>query len=364
MKVAMTGAGGFVGWHTRAYLHSVGERDVHPFAVGSAFDPGAATAAVTGSDRLLLIAGVNRGSDAEVRDGNLQFAEQVAATLRATDAPPRLVVFANSTQVGNGSVYARAKHDASEVVRIAAEAVGARFVDLRLPNLFGEHGRPFYNSVTATFCHLLSRGETPTVENDKELQLLHVQHAAEALVDGWPADRLDDHTTTSTVSTLLSTLSTFAGAYARGDVPALHGDFERDLFNTYRSFAFEVSTSLALRQNTDDRGSFTEVIRSHGGSGQTSFSTTVPGVTRGQHYHRRKMERFTVLAGSADISLRRLFSDEVVTVAVTGDDPRSIDMPTFWAHSITNTGDDVLYTTFWSNEIFDPAAPDTIPETV
>jgi UDP-2-acetamido-2,6-beta-L-arabino-hexul-4-ose reductase len=364
MKIAMTGAGGFVGWHTRAYLHSVGERDVHPFAVGAAFEADAAKAAVTDADRLLLIAGVNRGSDAEVRDGNLLFAGQAAATLRASDAPPRLVVFAGSTQVGNGSVYAQAKHEASEVVRAAAEAVGARFVDLRLPNLFGEHGRPFYNSVTATFCHLLSRGETPVVEDDKELQLMHVQHAAEALVDGWAAERLGEHTTLSTVSALLSTLSGFARDYERGDVPELRSDHERDLFNTYRSFAFEVSTSLALRQNTDARGSFTEVIRSHGGSGQTSFSTTAPGVTRGQHYHRRKMERFTVVAGSADIRLRRLFSDDVVTVSVDGDSPRSVDMPTFWAHSITNTGDDVLYTMFWSDEIFDPAAPDTIPETV
>ena len=364
MKIAMTGAGGFVGWHTRAYLHSIGERDVHAFAVGSAFDASAADVAVSGSDRLLLIAGVNRGSDDEVQDGNLLFAEQAAVALRAAEAPPRLVVFASSTQVGNGSVYGQAKHEASEVVRVASEAVGARFVDLRLPNLFGEHGRPFYNSVTATFCHLLSRGETPSVDIDNMLSLLHVQHAVEALVEGSPSSVLEPLVTVSSVSSLLSTLSTFAEVYERGDVPALRSDFERDLFNTYRSFAFEVSTSLDLRQNADDRGSFTEVIRSHGGSGQTSFSTTVPGVTRGQHYHRRKMERFTVLAGSADIRLRRLFSDDVVTVSVAGDRPCSVDMPTFWAHSITNTGDDVLYTMFWSNEIFNPAAPDTIPETV
>lgn len=174
-------------------------------------------------------------------------------------------------------MYGRAKEQSSEIIRIAAEGVGARFVDLRLPNLFGEHGRPFYNSVTATFCHLLSRGEVPTVEVDRELSLLHAQLAAEALVEGRSTTDLGADIHMSTVSTLLTTLSRFASAYARGDVPALSSDFERDLFNTYRSFAFEVSPRLPLKQNTDDRGSFTEVIRSQGGEGQTSFSTTAPG---------------------------------------------------------------------------------------
>lgn len=364
MKIAMTGAGGFLGWHTRALLHSLGEPVVHPFAVGDRFDAQQAAEAVSGSDRLVLIAGVNRGTDDEVHAGNVLFAEQAARVIRAAEVAPACIVFANSTQVGNGSTYGLAKEAAARIIRDAAVDVGARFVDVHLPNLFGEHGRPFYNAVTATFCHLLSRGETPSVDVDRELSLLHAQHAAEALVGLDGAEDVLARATSTTVSELLATLSRFASAYSKGDVPVLASDFERDLFNTYRSFAFEASHVIPLTQNTDARGSFTEVIRSHGGSGQTSFSTTAPGVTRGQHYHRRKMERFTVVAGTADIRLRRLFSDEVVTVTVDSTAPCSVDMPTFWAHSITNTGDDTLFTMFWSNEIFDPAAPDTIPETV
>ena len=364
MTVAMTGGGGFLGWHTRAYLHSIGERDVKSFSVGEAFELDIAASAVSGAEKLILLAGINRGTDDEVLEGNITFGEQTASVLRSVPSPPKLVVFANSSQAGNGSIYGRAKEQSSEIIRLAAEEIGARFVDLRLPNLFGEHGRPFYNSVTATFCHLLSRGEVPTVEVDRKLSLLHAQLAAEALVEGRSTTDLAAGVHESTVSGLLTTLSRFASAYERGDVPALSSDFERDLFNTYRAFAFEVSPRLPLTQNTDDRGSFTEVIRSHGGEGQTSFSTTAPGVTRGQHYHRRKMERFTVLAGSGEIRLRRLFSDEVVTVTVDGSSPTSVDMPTFWAHSITNNGDEILYTMFWSNEIFDPASPDTIPEIV
>jgi UDP-2-acetamido-2,6-beta-L-arabino-hexul-4-ose reductase len=364
VKVAMTGAGGFLGWHTRAYLHSLGEPDVRSFAVGEGFDLADATDAVSGSDRLVLIAGVNRGTDDEVTAGNVLFAEQAAQAVRAADVAPGCIVFANSTQAGNGSTYGVAKENAARIIREVAEEVGARFVDVHLPNLFGEHGRPFYNSVTATFCHLLSRGESPSVDVDRKLDLLHAQHAAEALVGVDGRDCVMAQPTTTTVSELLETLSRLASAYSEGDVPLLESSYERDLFNTYRSFAFEAAHAISLTQNTDARGSFTEVIRSHGGSGQTSFSTTAPGVTRGQHYHRRKMERFTVVAGSAEIRLRRLLSDDVVTVEVDGTTPRSVDMPTFWAHSITNTGDDTLFTMFWSNEIFDPAAPDTIPETV
>ena len=140
--------------------------------------------------------------------------------------------------------------------------------------------------------------------------------------------------------------------------------FDRDLFNTYRSYTFPAQAPLDLTRHADARGSFFEIIRSHGGPGQSSFSTTVPGVTRGDHFHRRKIERFTVLQGRARISLRRLYSEEVVSFEVSGEAPRAVDMPTMWAHNITNIGDDVLYTSFWTNDIFDPAHPDTIAEAV
>ena len=114
----------------------------------------------------------------------------------------------------------------------------------------------------------------------------------------------------------------------------------------------------------DARGHFVETVRCRGGEGQTSFSTTVSGVTRGIHYHLHKIERFAVIQGRARISLRRLFHDEIVDVHVTGDEPVAVDMPVGWAHDITNTGDDLLLTQFWSHELFRPYAPDTYPEPV
>ena len=362
-RVALTGANGFLGWHTRAALQEAGDGS-NAIAVGEAFDHEAAGAAITGASRLIHLAGVNRGSDDEVREGNARFAAQVAEALSQADEPPAVIVFANSTQVANGSVYGDAKAAAADTLRTAAEAVGAEFLDVLLPNLFGEHGRPFYNAVTPTFCYLLSQGEEPKVEQDRELTLLHSQDAADILIGATSADDLTALQVQETVSGLASRLSLMASLYKSGDIPDVAAKFSRDLFNTYRSYAFPGQAPVRLKRHADARGSFFEIIRSHGGSGQSSFSTTEPGISRGDHFHRRKIERFTVLAGTATISLRKLFTNDVVEFEVTGVKPVAVDMPTMWSHKITNTGSDVLYTSFWSNDIFDPEAPDTIAEAV
>lgn len=362
-RVAMTGANGFLGWHTRAALRET-DAEATPIAVGERFDLADATSAVEGAARAVHVAGVNRASDDDVRAGNLLFAEQLAEALRRADNPPPVIVFANSTQATNGTVYGDAKARASEVLAEAAASVGADFLDLRLPNLFGEHGRPFYNSVTATFSHLLAKGDQPAVQNDKVLTLLHAQDAADLLSGNIAPEMQADVEVEETVSGLLRRLSVMSETYRAGEIPDIATSFDRSLFNTYRSFTFPAQAPVHLTRHADQRGSFFEVVRSHGGPGQSSFSTTVPGVTRGEHFHRRKVERFTVLAGRARIALRRLFSDDVVEFDIDGDRPAAVDMPTMWSHNITNVGDEILYTSFWTNDIFDPQNPDTIAEAV
>ena len=359
-RIAISGANGFLGWHTRCAAEGVGTESTR-LVVGDGFSAADADAAISGSERLVHIAGVNRGTDDEVRSGNLRFAEQVAGALLRSDAPPPTVVFANSIQADSANVYGDAKRRAAEIIARACDSLGLEFIDLRLPNLFGEHGRPFYNSFIATFCHLLARGEAPTVDVDREVPLLHAQRAAAALLG---RAELEPHLVTSSVSSVLEVLDRFAQQYAIGEIPAIEAPFDRDLFNTYRSFAFELRPTIPLTRHADARGSFFEITRSHGGEGQSSFSTTRPGVTRGDHYHARKIERFTVLRGQAVISLQKLFSDEVVRLPVDGDDPVAVDMPTFWSHNITNTGSEDLYTSFWINEIFDPTDPDTYPKVI
>jgi UDP-2-acetamido-2,6-beta-L-arabino-hexul-4-ose reductase len=362
-RTAVTGANGFLGWHTRGALRERGDETI-PIAVGDRAAPDQMAAALQGVDDVIHIAGVNRGPDEDVRDGNAQFAAQVAETIERLEAPPRRIVFANSTQAANGTPYGDAKAAAAERLAGAAAAVGALFVDAKLPNLFGEHGRPNYNAVTSTFCQMLAEGGEPEVIIDREMRLMHAQVAADVLIgsssesDGWAT------TESTSVSALLARLRSLADQYRLGRIPDVSSVFERDLFNTYRSYLVPHASVIQLEPRNDDRGSFVELVRSAGGTAQTSFSTTRSGVTRGQHFHRRKIERFVVVSGRARISLRRLFHSDVITFDVDGDNPVAIDMPTLWAHNIENVGSDTLYTAFWTDDVFDPARPDTIPENV
>ena len=363
-RFVLTGGDGFLGWHTRLAIHSEGSDSDH-LPVGDYWDEEKSLELLDGSDHLIHLAGVNRGSDEEVQQGNVRFAEQVAGALREVASPPRTVTYSNSIQAQMGGVYGDAKAEAGSILREAAHEVGAEYRELLLPNLYGEHGRPFYNSVVSTFCYLIAtQSGAPKIEVDRELGLLHAQDAADWLVGAIDEDEVTDLVTNMTVSDLLSRLEKISDCYRGGEVPDLSTDFGRNLFNTYRSYLVGEEMPFALTRHADERGSFFEVIRTHGGDGQSSFSTTEPDVRRGDHYHRRKVERFTALSGHAEISMRRLFTDDTLSFAVSGDVPMAIDIPTGWTHDLKNTGYETLYMHFWTNDLFDPENPDTFAEEV
>lgn len=364
VSLAITGAGGFLGWHTRVRARAQGAGQVSAVQLGADASIDAVAEAVSGVGRLLHLAGVNRGTPHEIRDGNTAFARRLAAGLRRASTPPATLVYANSTQAGDDTDYGSAKMEAAEILGATAADMGVEFVDLRLPSLFGEHGRPFYHSVVATFAHQLAQGGQPRVDVDRELALLHAQDAADLLLTATPGRAADTDARHRTVSSLLGTLSHFAALYRVGEIPELLDAFDVALFNTYRSFTFPTQWPIPLLQRTDQRGSFVETVRAHGSPGQLSYSTTMPGVVRGQHFHLAKVERFVVISGQAEIALRRVLTDETVRFQVSGAEPVILDMPTMWVHNITNTGDNLLFTLFWTNELFDPASPDTYPEDV
>ncbi|MBC7596537.1 MAG: SDR family oxidoreductase [Kineosporiaceae bacterium] len=361
MKIVLTGAGGFLGWHLRCRL-----RALHDFEVvaidRSTIDQ--LPAAMHDADAVIHVAGVNRASDEEVVAGNVALAQAVANAIRDAGSTPH-VVFANSIQAGNGTPYGEGKKAAAAILWQLAKDSGLEFVDVHLPNLFGEHGRPGYNSFIATFCHELAAGRAPEA-NDNVVELLHVQEAAQILIKALEGPsriekpRGEQHH----VQAVLTLLQTFEELYRNGEIPDLSSTFATNLFNTYRAAAFELRGSISFDKRSDPRGSLVEAVKVHGGGGQTFFSTTVPGVTRGEHFHLRKIERFIVIGGTARIQLRKLFTDEIMNFDVTGDEPTAIDMPTMWTHNITNTGDRELLTLFWTDSVFDPADPDTYAETV
>jgi UDP-2-acetamido-2,6-beta-L-arabino-hexul-4-ose reductase len=354
-SLVITGAGGFLGWHVRVMAHAMGL----PPAVCVGRDGIGDVRSLDGVDRVVHLAGVNRGDDAEVFDGTVAAAEALARALRACTTPPKTVVFANSIHAGNGTPYGDGKAAAARILAEATRWTGATFVDQRLPNLFGEHGRPHYNSVVATFCRLIADGDTPRIHQDRELELLHAGDAAATLLGAEPVPAEP-----MTVAQIAERLRCFATVYRGADIPELANRFDVRLFNTYRSHCFPRHAPIRLARRADPRGELVEAVRVHGGGGQTFCSSTLPGITRGEHYHLAKVERFVVIAGEAEIALRRLFTPEVVRFRVSGREPVAVDMPTMWAHNITNVGDGELRTLFWANDLHDPARPDTYPEQV
>lgn len=366
MKVAVTGAGGFLGWHARCALHTLGDVDVTLVDRAAWADADALDAAVRNVDAVLHLAGENRAEPAALREVNVGLVIALAEALDRTSTRP-VVVFANSIQAGNGTPFGDGKQAAAQYLSAWARRAGAVCVDVRLPNLFGEHSRPHYNSVVATFCHELATGGAPVVDVDRELPLLHAQDAVDRLVDLARAAQsrsVELQTTPTTVSHLLEVLTAQHDTYRSGDIPNLRDPLHLALFNTYRSFGFPNNFPLRPPVHSDARGDLFECVRAHGGEGHVFCSRTVAGRTRGEHFHRRKVERFFVLEGRAEIALRRLFDHRVVRIAVSGSDPGFVDMPTMWAHSIRNVGAEPLITLFWANEILDAQRPDSYAEPV
>ena len=366
MKIAVTGADGFLGWHTRCALKARGTFEVVALSRDVVADDRRLPDALQGTDAVLHLAGVNRADPDALREDNLLLAQRLTSSLDRVSARP-VIIYANSIQSGNGTPFGDGKQAAAEHLASWGQASGASVADVHLPNLFGEHGRPHYNSVVATSCYELARGGEPTIQEDREIPLLHVQDAVDdllALTEQGSSRSVTLSGLPMTVSALLDRLRGFRDLYATADIPDLVDPFDLSLFNTYRSFCFPDRFPLYPPLRSDARGDLFECVRAHGGQTQVFCSSTNPGFTRGEHFHRRKVERFLVLRGTAEIALRRLFDDTVIRFEVTGERPAIIDMPTLWAHSITNTGPDELMTFFWAHEIMDPGNSDTFPERV
>ncbi|MGZ5441409.1 MAG: polysaccharide biosynthesis C-terminal domain-containing protein [Thermoanaerobaculia bacterium] len=364
MTIGVTGADGFIGWHVRCRLFAEG-LDAVPAGRSQFADPAHIDRFVERCDAIVHLAGMNRGEESEIERVNVGLAEALVASLKRTGRRPP-IVFSSSTHIDRETAYGRSKRAAAAVIDRWAGETGAKFTNLVLPHVFGEYGRPFYNSVVSTFCHQLARRETPRVDQDGDLELLHAQEVAKvaltAIREG-TAGEIRPAGQQIKVTEMLARLTVLAGKYLSGVIPDLTDRMDLLLFNTFRSCLFPQGYPMPLQLHTDQRGALFEAVRTEHG-GQAFLSTTRPGVTRGDHFHFEKVERFLVVQGQAAIRLRRMFDDRVIEFRVSGDNPVFIDMPTLHTHSITNVGDQQLLTFFWSHEIFNRAAPDTHSEKV
>lgn len=371
MRIGITGQNGFVGKHLYNTLALQPEKyELISFEKEFFDNENSLDNFVSECDVIVHLAAMNRHeSEQFIYDTNIGLVQKLVQALERTNSTSHVFI-SSSTQEERDNLYGKSKKIGRELLVDWAERNGGKATGLLIPNVFGAFGKPFYNSFVATFCYQMTHGEQPSIANDGEVNLIYVQELVNEIIElinngeHKPINAVN-HTSTKKVSEVLNILQHYKTTYLdNGEIPVLNSNFEFNLFNTYRSYIDHASRyPVKFTQHTDPRGVFVEVIRL-GIGGQCSFSTTIPGITRGNHYHTRKIERFAVIKGKALIQLRKIGTSEVLDFYLDGNEPSYVDMPIWYTHNIKNIGDEDLYTIFWINEPFNPEDADTYFETV
>ncbi|WP_404811711.1 NAD-dependent epimerase/dehydratase family protein [Capnocytophaga canimorsus] len=370
-KIGITGQEGFVGKHL---YHTLGlfteEFERVPYNKSIFENENELDAFVSQCDVIVHLAAMNRHeSEQVIYETNVGLVNKLIAALERTGSEAHILI-SSSTQEERDNLYGKSKKEGREALVNWANTNGGKVTGLIIPNVFGAFGKPFYNSFIATFCYQLTHNQTPNVANDGEVKLIYVQELVAVILKEIrkgesKAQYFVEPTAVKKVSEVLALLEEYKAQYfEKGEIPALNTPFELNLFNTYRSYMdYATHFPVKFTQHTDPRGAFVEVIRL-GIGGQCSFSTTIPGITRGNHYHTRKIERFAVIKGKALIQLRKIGTEEVLDFYLDGNEPAYVDMPIWYTHNIKNIGEEELYTIFWINEPYNPEDADTYFEEV
>ena len=399
MDILITGAAGFVGKNLTAALEAIrdGKDRTHPgLEIGRLYlydiDSPAELLeeACRKADFVFNLAGVNRPkSQEEFMQGNFGFASTLLNTLKKynNNCPVMLSSSIQATLVGRyaDGEYGKSKKAGEELFFDYAEATGAKVLVYRFPNLFGKWCRPNYNSAVATFCHNYAH-DLPIMVNDPkvELELLYIDDLIDEMVralegrenhcefDGvntvlteagrYCAAPVTHHVTLGEIVELLDRFRAQPGSLLMPEIP--HNSFAKKLYSTYLSYLPREKAAFALKMNVDDRGSFTELLRTEK-CGQFSVNISKPGITKGQHWHHTKWEFFIVVSGRGLIQQRKIGTEEVLNFEVSGEKIQAVHMLPGYTHNIINLSDtEDLVTVMWANECFDPNKPDTFFEKV
>lgn len=380
LKVGITGQAGFVGTHLYNTLGLYPGKFERILFKDEYFQSNKKLETfVSQCDAIVHLAAMNRHNDPKViYETNIRLVKQLIEACEGTKSTPH-ILFSSSTQEDRNNLYGQSKKEGRELFEQWAKKNNTKFSGLIIPNVFGPFGNPYYNSVVATFCYQLTHNETPKIDVDGEIKLIYVAELIKHFIDKIQEQIVNSspgnvqhfepfsvpHTAQIKVSALLQKLKEYKENYcSTGNIPNLDDHFERNLFNTFLCY-IDHSTFFPfnLKLNIDQRGSFVETVKLSSG-GQVSFSTTNPGITRGNHFHTRKAERFAVIKGKARIELRKIGTDEILVFQLDGEQPSFVDMPIWFTHNITNIGEEGLYTIFWINEHFNPDDQDTFFEKV
>ncbi len=371
INIGITGQKGFIGTHLYNTLRLYPEKyNLIEFKKNYFKDNVALDGFVSKCDVIIHLAALNRhNTPSVIYKTNISLVSSLIESFNRTNSNPHVIV-SSSTQEDNDNLYGKSKKVGRSLFEEWAKEKNAIFSGLIIPNVFGPFGKPKYNSVIATFSHQLSNNQIPKIDIDGNLKLIYVSELVSCIIDCIEnkinqAEYRVKHTSKKKVSEILKLLQNFKTLYLdKGEIPNLKNVFELNLFNTFRCY-MDIKTFFPkkITQHEDSRGSFVELIRL-GIGGQVSFSTTIPGITRGNHFHTRKIERFAVIKGKALIQLRRIGTDEVLDFYLDGKEPAYVDMPVWYTHNIKNIGNEILYTNFWINETYNPTDADTYFEEV
>jgi UDP-2-acetamido-2,6-beta-L-arabino-hexul-4-ose reductase len=364
MKVLITGANGFIGKNLQVFLRERAGTEILSFVRGDSLAELAAK--VEQADFVFHLAGVNRPQNAvEFSEGNVDLTRALCNVLRKS-ARRVPVVYSSSTQAERDNAYGSSKRAAEDALRMLAEETGQPVWIYRLPNVFGKWCRPNYNSAVATFCHNIMNSLPITVNDPAApLRLVYIDDVAAAFLSHLDQDACGVHEATvtpvyeTTVGALAEQLYAFRHSRDSMITEPVGTGLVRALYSTYISYYKPEQFAYGLAKHEDPRGVFVEMLKTRD-SGQFSFFTAHPGVTRGGHYHHTKTEKFLVIKGQARFCFRHIDSGATHSYFTSGERPEVVETIPGWSHDITNVGEDEMVVMLWANEIFDRQKPDTV----
>ncbi|MCF8020022.1 MAG: capsular polysaccharide biosynthesis protein CapF [Vallitaleaceae bacterium] len=364
MKILVTGSKGFIGKNLMAELRNKKHTDIYEFDQET--EPSLLDEYCKEADFVFHLAGINRPKDqSEFMDGNFGFTTILVNTLRKyKNTCP--VMISSSIQAELDNPYGESKKAGEDLLFDYGLETGAKILVYRFPNVFGKWGRPNYNSVVATFCHNISH-ELPIHMNtpDVVMNLVYIDDVMNELIHALEGNENRVNlfckvpiVHTITLGEIADLIYSFKKSREERSVPDMSDAFTKKLYSTYLSYLPEDQFSYDLKMNVDDRGSFTEFIKTPD-RGQVSVNISKPGITKGNHWHHSKNEKFLVVSGQGVIRFRKINSDEVLEYFVNGEKMTVVDIPTGYTHNIENLGETDMVTIMWANEAFNPEKPDT-----
>jgi UDP-2-acetamido-2,6-beta-L-arabino-hexul-4-ose reductase len=364
MKILITGAKGFVGKNLVAELKTKPNVEILDFDIDT--DPSLLVDYCQAADFVFHLAGVNRPQDqSEYMTGNFGFTSTLLDTLKkCKNKCP--VLISSSTQALLDNPYGKSKKAGEDLLFDYSQETGAKVLVYRLPNVFGKWCRPNYNSVVATFCHSIAR-DLPISINDPNviMSLVYIDDVVSELVRALAGEENKKGSFcevpvvyTVTLGDVVRLIRSFKNSRLERSIPDMSDAFTSKLYSTYLSYLPEDQFSYPLKMNVDSRGSFTEFLRTPD-RGQVSVNISKPGITKGNHWHHSKNEKFLVVSGMGVIRFRQINSAEVIQYYVSGEKLEVLDIPTGYTHNIENLGKTDMVTIMWANEQFDPDKPDT-----